>query len=233
MVDCERFVNSRFTSNTYIISCADSENIWIVDPGDTKVVFEWMYNHSKTIVSGILLTHGHFDHIYGVNDILSRFPACVVYVANAYGREVLSDPKKNASKYTEEGPLAVLASAHVSLYAEGMKLWDDTPMKVLYTPGHSDDSVCLIVNDMLFTGDTLIKDVRTVTKLKTGSREKLMETIALLETFKGQGLTVYPGHGEVFRFDDYDLDQSVGTIIIAPHRRERQSRSGGSSPAGL
>ena len=208
MVNCDRFINSRFTSNTYIISHSEHDNVWVVDPGDTQVVFEWMKNHSKTIVSGILLTHAHFDHIYGMNDIISRYPQCVVYVANEYGLETLKDAKKNGSKYTEEGPIVIKDRALVEFYSERMKLWDDVPAQVLYTPGHSDDSVCFIVEGMLFTGDTMIKDVRTVTKLKTGSKEKLNETMRLLEGCKGKGLVVYPGHEECFPLDNYNLKNS-------------------------
>lgn len=214
MLSCARFVNSRFTSNTYIISCSAYDNVWLVDPGDTEVVFEWMRNHSKTIVSGILLTHAHFDHIYGINDVLSRFPSCVVYIANDYGKELLFDARKNASKYTEEGPMTVREDASVSYYPEELELWEGIVLKALYTPGHSDDSECLLVADMLFTGDTLIKDIRTVTKLKTGSRDKLKETLSMLEKLKGKGLTVYPGHEDKFSLDSYHLDHSLGTALL-------------------
>ena len=139
---------------------------------------------------------------------MSRFPSCPVYVANAFGKEVLSDPKKNGSKYTEEGPIAINKDASIAFYPQDMRLWDDVPLQVLYTPGHSDDSVCLLVEGMLFTGDTLIKDVRTVTKLKTGSREKLRESLDVLASLKGSGLMAYPGHEELFELDSYDLDNS-------------------------
>lgn len=208
MLKCEGFVNSRFTSNTYIISCSEFDNVWIVDPGDTEVVFGWMKAHSKTTVSGIFLTHAHFDHIYGVNDILSRFPSCVVYVANDYGKEALFDPRMNASKYTEEGPMTIVREACIEFFPAEMTLWEGVSLKALYTPGHSDDSVCFMVGNMLFTGDTLIKDIRTVTKLKTGSKDKLKETIALLEMLKGMELTVYPGHKGKFMLDTYDLNHS-------------------------
>ena len=125
MVNCERFVNSRFTSNTYILYHTDYDNVWVVDPGDTEIVFEWMQAHSKTTISGILLTHAHFDHIYGMNDILSRFSQCAVYVANEYGKDLLNDPKKNGSKYTEEGPTVISDSTRVVFYSEDLKLWDD------------------------------------------------------------------------------------------------------------
>ena len=212
MVNCDRFINSRFTSNTYIISHPEHDNVWVVDPGDSQVVFEWMKNHSKTTISGILLTHAHFDHIYGMNEILSRHPQCVVYVANDYGLESLNDAKKNGSKYTEEGPILIRNGAFVKYYSESMNLWEDVPVQVLFTPGHSDDSVCFIVECMLFTGDTMIKDVRTVTKLKTGSKEKLSKTMRLLDGFKGRGLIVYPGHEEYFGLDEYDLRRSEESL---------------------
>ena len=61
---------------------------------------------------------------------------------------------------------------------------------------------------MMFSGDTLIKDIRTVTKLKTGSKEKLSVSLRLIEKEKGQGLMVYPGHEDLFSLDDYDLSKS-------------------------
>lgn len=213
MLEVVRFVNSRFTSNTYILSHPEYDDVWVVDPGDTENIFKWMNVHSKTVITGVLLTHAHFDHIYGMNDILSLYSQCTVYVANEYGKELLNDPKKNGSKYTKEGPTVINDSSRVGFYFGNMTLWDDTAIKVIYTPGHSDDSVCFMVENMLFTGDTLIKDVRTVTKLKTGSKVKLSESLRLLEGYKGSGLIVHPGHEELFALDEYDLTNSEGNGI--------------------
>ena len=204
MLEVVRFVNSRFSSNTYIIAHPKHDDVWIVDPGDSDNVFEWMKVHSKTTIRGILLTHVHFDHIYGMNEILSECPRCVVYIANDYGREALHNPKANGSKYTEEGPIEIDDNARIDFFMDKMPLWDDVEMLTINTPGHSDDSQCLIVDGMLFTGDTLIKDVRTVTKLKGGSVEKLKDTVCFLEQLKGKGLMVMPGHGEEFELDEYD-----------------------------
>lgn len=190
MLEVQRFVNSRFTSNTYIISHPKHDDVWIVDPGDTDIVIEWMKVHSKTSVKGILLTHAHFDHIYGVNEILSQYPNCFVYIANDYGLEALHNPKTNGSKYTEEGSIVIDDKANIRFYENVLLLWDSVKMQTLNTPGHSDDSQCLLVDGMLFTGDTLIKDVRTVTKLKGGSVEKLNESVNSISTLKGNALKI-------------------------------------------
>ena len=208
MVNCERFVNSRFTSNTYIIYHTDYDNVWVVDPGDTDIVFEWMQAHSKTTISGILLTHAHFDHIYGMNEIVSRYPECIIYISNNYGMKALSNPKINGSKYTDEGPVIVDQNAIIRFYVETMQIWNGVEMKTINTPGHSDDSQCLKIDGMFFTGDTLIKDVRTVTKLKGGSVEKLEDSFRFIASLKSNKLKVMPGHGDSFLLDEYDLQLS-------------------------
>lgn len=209
MLEVVRFINSRFTSNTYIIAHPNRDDIWVVDPGDTDNVFEWMNVHSKTSITGILLTHAHFDHIYGMNEILSHYPQCVVYIANDYGREALHNPKTNGSKYTEEGAIVINDNARIEYFKDRMNLWDGVEMLTINTPGHSDDSQCLIVGGMIFTGDTLIKGVRTVTKLKGGSVEKLEESFKLISSLKGNKLKIMPGHGDAFLLDEYDLQLSL------------------------
>jgi len=207
MLEVARFINSRFTSNTYVLSHPKYDDVWVVDPGGTEPVFEWLESHNKITIKGILLTHAHFDHIYGINIILSRFPDCVVYIANEYGKDALHNPKTNGSKYTEEGAIVIADNAKVEFFGDTMLLWDGVEMKTFNTPGHSDDSQCLLVEDMLFTGDTLIKDVRTVTKLKGGSVEKLEESMKIISALKGNNLKVMPGHGEGFELDEYDLSK--------------------------
>lgn len=209
MLEVTRFVNSRFGSNTFILSHPEHDDIWVVDPGDTEPVFEWMKTHQKTSIDGTLLTHAHFDHFYGINIILSRFPDCVVYIANEYGKDALHNPKTNGSKYTEEGAIVIADNAKVEFYGDTMLLWHGVEMKTFNTPGHSDDSQCLLVDGMLFTGDTLIKDVRTVTKLKSGSVEKLEESMKIIAALKGNSLQVMPGHGDEFELDEYELLHSV------------------------
>ena len=207
MLEVTRFVNSRFGSNTFILSHPEHDDVWVVDPGDTETVFEWMKTHQKTGITGILLTHAHFDHIYGVNEIVSKFSECIVFIANDYGMDALRNPKVNGSRYTDDGPIMISESAIINYYRKTMQLWDGVEMQTINTPGHSDDSQCMLLDVMLFTGDTLIKDVRTVTKLKGGSVEKLEESMKVIAAQKGNSLRVMPGHGDEFELDEYDLSK--------------------------
>ena len=214
MIDVIRFVNSRFSSNTYILSHSEFESVWVVDPGDITPIFQWLSCHKKEQVTGILLTHAHFDHIYGINDILSIYPSCSIYVCNEYGKELLFNAKKNASRYSEFGEFIVKENASIRYIPPLLPLWPDTELKAFHTPGHSPDSVCLLVNKLLFTGDTLIKDTRTVTKLKGGSVDDLHHSIQILSNLKKRGLTVLPGHDESFKLDGYDLNTAERNVLI-------------------
>ena len=204
-----RLVNTQFTSNTYILSKEGEKSVWIVDPGDVQPVFDWLQLNKKEMVAGILLTHTHFDHIYGINEVLEKFPQCPVYVANEYGKSLLFDAKKNNSYFAPIDNVVIKSDAQIELYLPSMALWPNVTLNVLHTPGHSEDSVCLQIDNLLFTGDTLIHNLRTVTKLRGGDTVKLNASLELLKTLSGKGLHVCPGHGEEFEFDGYDLKKAL------------------------
>ena len=209
MIQFVRLVNTQFTSNTYILSKEDEKAVWLVDPGDIQPVWQWMQAHGKKEVLGVLLTHGHFDHLYGINKVLEEYPQCSIYVANEYGKSLLFDARKNNSYYAPIEDVVVSSAADVRLYNNSLALWPNVTLKVLFTPGHSEDSVCLRVGKLLFTGDTLIHNLRTVTKLRGGDTLKLKDSIEILRTLLGQGLHVCPGHNEEFELDGYDLRKAI------------------------
>ena len=83
-------VNSIFRSCSYILTHAGHS--WLVDCGDVDQILPYI----KGPLCGILLTHGHFDHIYGLNQLLNLCPDVPVYT-NDYGLETLYDDKLNFS----------------------------------------------------------------------------------------------------------------------------------------
>ena len=215
MIRYVRLVNSRFSSNTYILYKEGKIGVWLVDPGDFEPVADWIGRTGHKCVDGVLLTHAHFDHIYGLNEVMSQFPHVKIFVSNECGRSLLYDDKKNGSKYTEEGPFVLHnLDADIHFYGTTQNLLGEE-IDVIYTPGHSEDSVCFIIENYLFTGDTVIKDTRTVTKLRGGSADSLRISLRTLEQKRGHGLEVCPGHGEPFLLDNYDLN------ICLRHKNEK------------
>jgi len=192
-MEIERFVNKIFNSNTYLLTKSGEKNVWIIDPGDSSSKIAKRINAENRILSGILLTHAHFDHIYGVNELVELFPFANIY-ASFFAIEIMNSPKLNGSYY-QEIPFTINKSLHKNL-AEGDKkqLWSETELTVYETPGHSPDCLSFFVNKNLFTGDALIPGIKVFTKLKNGNKIQAANSVEkILQTFEGNTM-IWPGH---------------------------------------
>ena len=72
-------------------------------------------------------------------------------------------------------------------------------LKVIHTPGHTKDSICLLGKNFIFTGDTLFKNGYGRTDLPSGSQKELEESLEKLSKLLKPGIIIYPGHGEIFQ----------------------------------
>lgn len=75
----------------------------------------------------------------------------------------------------------------------------DSVLKVIFTPGHTKDSICLLGEDFIFSGDTLFEDGYGRTDLPTGSQQEMENSLEKLSNFIKLGMTIYPGHGRIFK----------------------------------
>ena len=73
-------------------------------------------------------------------------------------------------------------------------------LKVLSTPGHTKDSICLISENSIFTGDTLFRNGHGRTDLPGGSQKEMEESLEKLSKIIKPGMIIYPGHGEIFKY---------------------------------
>ncbi|MBO6256208.1 MAG: MBL fold metallo-hydrolase, partial [Bacteroidaceae bacterium] len=90
MISVHDITNSIFTSKTYILFKEEEKKAWLVDIGDIEPVLEFLHQNSLS-VEGVFLTHGHFDHILGVNGFLKNHPEAKV-VIHREDEAFLTDP---------------------------------------------------------------------------------------------------------------------------------------------
>ena len=182
--------NNVFSSRTYWLSDIQQSKIWLVDCGDVEEVIK-----DNTMIAGVLLTHVHFDHIYGLNKLLSLFPNSVVYT-NDFGQKSLTDPKRNFSRYhTDIDDFIFEHPEKVVVVGEGetIELFEGVHADVYYTPGHDESCLCYEVEENLFTGDAYIPGVKTVTTFPHSSKKKALESDLRISSM-ARGLKVWPGH---------------------------------------
>ncbi len=170
MIIIKDIVNSIFTSKTYILYREGEQKAWLVDIGDIEPVVAFC-EENKLTVEGVFLTHGHFDHIYGLNSLMEQFPKCRVF-ATEYCKKTLASDKLNLSKY--HGSSFCYEGGNVGVVHEGdrMVLFDEEPMMSFYeTPGHNPGCLTMVLGDLIFTGDAYIPEVGTNTQLPNADKE--------------------------------------------------------------
>ena len=210
MLCVKTFVNKPVTSNCYVLfDKEESSDCIIVDPGSKSEadLIEFIDREGLHPLY-IILTHEHFDHCWGVNELVQRYN--IPIICSQLCTEAIKHEKRNCSVFYDNKEAFVINSETVSIESIGYILgFGDHLLRFVYTPGHSDASISFTIDSFLFTGDTLIKDERTVTKLPTGSVNKLRESLNILSSLKWKGYCVYPGHGKSFLLDSYELEHAL------------------------
>ena len=182
-------VNTVYTSVSYIIQDDTDKCCWIIDVGDYDDIRDSISGYQ---LKGVLLTHVHYDHIYGLNALLADHPMVPVYT-NLNGRDSLYSPSDNLSAYHDEN--FVLATDNVIVVSEGdsIRMADET-LEVYETPGHDYSCLTFRLGDYLFTGDAYIPGVKVYTKLQNGNKEDAERSLMRITDMLSDGVMVMPGH---------------------------------------
>lgn len=191
MLTVDYITNRVFTSRTYILTKESDDRVWLVDCGDTDRVLELINGKS---VEGVLLTHAHSDHIYGLEELMRRFPAVKVYT-NAAGVEALKSPKQNISHYHSEYPdISIEAPDNVCILKEGDELdLLGKKVQVYETPGHAPSCITYIIEDKAFTGDAYIPGVKVFTGFPHANRKQAAESVERILQLTAN-CQIMPGH---------------------------------------
>lgn len=172
-----------------------NRSMWLVDCGDVPPIVDMLSSvggNLSLLIKGVLLTHVHYDHIYGLPQLKELFPSLRVYT-NEFGKKALTDIRLNYSKYHND-PI-VYESDNVETCEEGsvIELFDGVLAKVYHTPGHNPSCLTYEVGDYLFTGDAYIPGIKVVTTLKGGDKVKAAESVERILRL-AEGKTVCAGH---------------------------------------
>ena len=190
----QNFVLGMVGTNCYLVVNEEEKQCILIDPAVYSGEIAEQIRREGLDLRAILLTHGHFDHIMGIDGFRKEFPEIPVY-AHREEEALLKDASMNASlefgrQYTFSG----------AAYAEDGDVLDLAGMQfqVIHTPGHTIGGCCYYLQEekVLFSGDTLFRESIGRTDFPTGSGGQLMRSIREKLFTLPEETAVYPGHME-------------------------------------
>ena len=188
-IEIARFVTGPIETNSYVIS--NAKKACVIDPSsDCNAVLAHI-DSAALIVEAIVLTHGHFDHVLGIPEILDRFPSAPVWI-HPDDRPLLTKADYNGSfligrTYTYTGPLQELS--------EETQRIGSFECRVLHVPGHTPGGCALIFEGHCFSGDSLFAGSVGRSDFDYSDGPLLIKSIKEKLFNLPDTTIVYPGHG--------------------------------------
>lgn len=187
----EKFVTGIISTNCYLVINEETKQTVVIDPAACPSYLMGHMKSEELQVEAILLTHGHFDHIMGIDDLRREFPV-PVYVHEG-DRETLLDPALNLSSsytngYTFDGADYIRDGQRLELAGFSFQ--------VIHTPGHTPGGVCYYLESegVLFSGDTLFQNSVGRTDFPNSSMSDLIRSLREKVMKLPDDVKVYPGH---------------------------------------
>lgn len=196
MIRIEKFALNPFQMNTYILSDSTNECV-IIDPGsygpDEEKLLLGFINTEKLKPVRLIFTHCHVDHILGTNFISKTYQ--LKPEVHKAGLPFYENGHEHAKTYGFNMEKLVPPGSYIK---DGDIIqFGNSEIRVVYTPGHADGSICFIGDEDKFviTGDVLFKDSIGRTDFPTGNFDILMESIHNKLFTLPDDYTIYSGHG--------------------------------------
>ena len=188
----EKFVLGSVGTNCYIVFNEEMKECFIVDLATYSQEMVGRIKKSGCEVKGILLTHGHFDHIMGIEEFMDEIPTTVY--AHEEEEEFLKDPVLNFSATMGGGEVrvneVVFLKEHQTFQLAGYEI------RILHTPGHTPGGCCYYLpkEKVVFTGDTLFSGSIGRTDFPRGDQTLLLGSINEKLLTLPEETEVHPGH---------------------------------------
>ena len=193
----ERFINELMSSNCYLVVDEASKHCICIDPASEKSEKEIDYIENNGLaLDYIILTHEHTDHTWGVNALTEQF-ANVKVVCSEICKQNLAKEFQAYFLLYYDNPDYHYTVCRVDEATEelGNKMnWIGHTIEFINTPGHSLGSVCVLLDGMLFVGDTINLSKPYVNR-RNGSKEKYKESLEIMMKRFAKDQIIYPGHG--------------------------------------
>lgn len=190
-INIKKIITGKWKENCYIISNSIGETL-LIDPGNDKDKIENYLQMNNLNLIAILNTHAHMDHIGAVSYFQDKYK--IPFFLHSADKRLL----KNANLYVKIfGGSGSIKIPNIDYYydrSDIQRLINNFEIKIVHTPGHTEGSVCILIDNILFTGDILFDGEIGRTDLPGGNKQTLIQSLRIIANMSDK-LIIYPGHG--------------------------------------
>ena len=188
-------VNDILQSCTYILTKQDERGAYLVDCGDIEPIISFIEENNLHL-EGVLLTHCHYDHIYGLKDLLLKYPDIKVYAGENTFLGLENDDLSMSYLYSDEEYIVDI-NKEQRVIAKENTIFNvlSEVVECIPTPGHDVDCMSYVIGRAIFTGDSYNPKSPVFTKWRNSDADEAIRSERLLkDLINNKHLIVYPGH---------------------------------------
>lgn len=189
----------KWNENCYIVINDISKIAFVIDPGYDCEIVNDLIEDGGYIINYIFATHAHHDHIAGVHDLSEKLALpCIIHPDD---KKILMHSPMYSIRFAQRNMQRPQNISWLdNILIDKLKL---DGINILHTPGHTNGGICIFYKDMMFTGDTVVKNYLGRTDLPEGNKKDIIESLEkLLMYAKCLNIKkIYPGHGKVWDLD--------------------------------
>ena len=189
------FVTGMLENNNYLLIDEKSKQAVLIDCSQYLPEIKDMLKEYSANLKYILITHGHFDHVMGINDFHKEYPQTEI-IAPINDKELIEDIETFLDRFI--GGFGRVDVPHIDKYISEKDeiLFGEEKIKIISTPGHTKGGVCYFIDNKLFTGDTIFFGSVGRTDLPGGSYEQIKNSVNNVLNMFDDSVIIYTGHGE-------------------------------------
>ena len=188
-------VNDILQSCSYILTTSNEKGAYIVDCGNVEPLLSYLEKNNLNL-DGVLLTHCHYDHIYGLKDLMFEYPNLKVYASSKTFQGINDEDSSMSYLYVdedyyvnipEEQKIVIEGCTKLNIFGE--------KLKCILTPGHDIDCVSYVIGNLIFTGDSYNPQAPVFTKWHNSNVGLALQSENILRNLiTTNNLQVFPGH---------------------------------------
>ena len=190
----------------YVVYDEELKRCIAIDPGSKNSENEIAFIESKRLtLDFIIITHEHTDHCYGVNALKKRYTQSQVVFSEGCNKNIKKANRIFFQFYFDgvENLEEVIPTSDIIIQSsESILQWYNYTIRFQLTPGHSIGSMCISIDNILFTGDTVLQFPPVFCGIGCDKDVWKKSVLEVLSLFK-EDVMVYPGHGEPFKLGEY------------------------------